>query len=408
MENKNSKTFILVFLGMLTAFGPFVTDMYLPTLPSMADYFHTSASMVQLGLTASMAGLAIGQLVFGPVSDRSGRKYPLVTALVLFLLATAGCIYAQDIKQFIILRLIQGIAGAGGIVIARSVASDMYTGRELAAMLAVIGAINGVAPVTAPVIGGILADGAGWHGIFWCLFGIGAILLAGSLHFRETHRIQVVSRISCQPGLGDIVAPDAGNSLMGGFRALFRNRLYLCYIFQFTFAQGVLFTNISSAPFIMQEHYGFSPLMFSICFGANALAIGISAALSVRFKTMEKALMTGSTGMFCVSVLLCAAMCMGCPFWIYEVLLLCLLIMIGFTFTSSNTLAMDAGREHAGAASALLGAFGFAMGGIVSPLAGLGNIMVSSGILFAAGSAMSLACTLAAAKTRKALRAGAQ
>ena len=153
MERKNNRTFILIFLGMLTAFGPFVTDMYLPTLPSMADYFSTSASMVQLGLTASMIGLAIGQLVFGPLSDRYGRKKPLVTAMVLFLVATIGCIRCTDISQFIILRLVQGMAGAGGIVIVRSVASDMYTGRELAMMLAVIGAINGVAPVTAPVIG---------------------------------------------------------------------------------------------------------------------------------------------------------------------------------------------------------------------------------------------------------------
>ena len=174
---KNNRIFILIFLGMLTAFGPFVTDMYLPTLPSMAEYFGTSASMVQLGLSSSMAGLAIGQLIFGPISDSTGRKPPLVTALVLFLAATAGCIYAADIKLFIAMRLVQGIAGAGGIVIARSIASDIYTGRDLAAMLAVIGAINGIAPVTAPVIGGALAGGTGWHGIFWCLFGIGAMLL---------------------------------------------------------------------------------------------------------------------------------------------------------------------------------------------------------------------------------------
>ena len=143
---KNNRIFILIFLGILTAFGPFVTDMYLPTLPSMAEYFGTSASMVQLGLSSSMAGLAIGQLIFGPISDSTGRKPPLVTALVLFLAATAGCIYAADIKLFIAMRLVQGIAGAGGIVIARSIASDIYTGRDLAAMLAVIGAINGIAP----------------------------------------------------------------------------------------------------------------------------------------------------------------------------------------------------------------------------------------------------------------------
>ena len=405
MERKNNRTFILIFLGMLTAFGPFVTDMYLPTLPSMADYFSTSASMVQLGLTASMIGLALGQLVFGPLSDRYGRKKPLVTAMVLFLVATIGCIRCTDISQFIILRLVQGMAGAGGIVIARSVASDMYTGRELAMMLAVIGAINGVAPVTAPVIGGALSGAAGWHGIFWCLFGIGVVLFAGSLHFRETHlpetRLQQTGTEAAsvkQAGKGqDARAFQNGfRQFMEGFKVLFKNRLYMCYTMQFAFAQGVLFTNIASAPFIMQQHYGFSPLMFSICFGLNALAIAITAALSVRFKTMQGALMTGNCGMAVISIILCAAMCLGCSFWLYEILLLCLLTMLGLTFTSSNTLAMDAGREHAGAASALLGAFGFAAGGLVSPLTGLGDIMVSSGMLFVAGSVLSSVCAIAA------------
>ena len=120
--------------------------------------------------------------------------------------------------------------------------------------------------------------------------------------------------------------------------------------------------------------------MFSICFGLNALAIAITAALSVRFKTMQGALMTGSCGMAVISIILCAAMCLGCGFWIYESLIFCLLLMLGLTFTSSNTLAMDAGRSNAGAASALLGASGFALGGIVSPLAGIGNIMVSTAL----------------------------
>ena len=166
--------------------------MYLPTLPSMAEYFGTSASMVQLGLSSSMAGLAIGQLIFGPISDSTGRKPPLVTALVLFLAATAGCIYAADIKLFIAMRLVQGIAGAGGIVIARSIASDIYTGRDLAAMLAVIGAINGIAPVTAPVIGGALAgaasallgaSGFAAGGLVSPLAGIGDIMISSGILF---------------------------------------------------------------------------------------------------------------------------------------------------------------------------------------------------------------------------------
>ena len=375
MVKENSQLFILVFLGMLTAFGPFVTDMYLPTLPAMTGFFQTTSSQVQLGLTASMIGLAVGQLLFGPLSDKYGRRIPLIMAMLLFLFSTLGCLFSATIMQFVGWRLVQGIAGAGGIVISRSIAADKYSGRELAKMLAVIGAINGVAPVAAPMAGGGMAGSLGWQGIFWALFVLGILLLAGSIHFRESLPATRRQHASWR----DVYA---------GFVAVIHNRRYVCYIFQFGFAQGVLFANISSAPFIMQEHYGFSPLMFSVCFGINALAIVISAASSVRFSHPEQALYRGSSGMVVASLLLCLALCSDCSFWVYEVLLLGLLSMLGLTFTASNTLAMDCERSHAGMASALLGALGF-----VSPFVGLGNILVSTGIAFLVGSICSFICT---------------
>ena len=316
MTRSNSQLFILVFLGILTAFGPFVTDMYLPTLPAMTDYFHTTSSQVQLGLTASMIGLAVGQLFFGPLSDKYGRRLPLIVAMCLFLLATLGCLYSRTI----------------------------------------------------------------WHGIFWVLFGLGILLLLGSLHFAES--LPTVRRQNAR--WADVYK---------SFLTVIHNRRYVCYILQFGFAQGVLFANIASSPFIMQEHYGFSPLMFSICFGANAIAIVISATSAVRFAHPEQALYRGSVGMVIASFLLCVALCAGCSFWIYEVLLLALLSMLGLTFTASNTLAMDSERANAGMASALLGALGFAFGGVVSPLVGLGNIMVSTGMLFFIGSVCAFVCT---------------
>ena len=375
---KNSKVFILVFLGMLTAFGPFVTDMYLPTLPAMSEYFHTTSSMVQLGLTASMIGLAAGQLLFGPLSDKYGRRLPLIISMILFAVATIGCIYSYTIMQFVGWRLIQGIAGAGGIVISRSVAADKYSGRELAKMLALIGAINGVAPVAAPMGGGFLAGSVGWTGIFWCLFVLGIILLLGSIHFEESLPVEDRKEKSWR-------------SVFRSFIDVLRNSSYVCYTLQFGFAQGVLFANIASAPFIMQQHYGFSPLMFSICFGINAIFIVISAASAIKFRRL--ALHYGSTGMVVVSALLLVALVLDCNFWIYELLLIGLLSMLGLTFTASNTLAMDCEHNNAGMASALLGALGFAFGGIVSPLVGLGNIMVSTGIIFLMGSICSYVCT---------------
>ena len=184
-KNGNSKFFLLTLLGMWTAFGPFVTDMYLPSLPSMGEYFKTTPSLVQLGLTASMIGLAAGQIFFGPLSDKYGRRSPLLAAMYLFIISTIGCIFAPTIEIFAILRLLQGIAGAGGIVISRSVATDMFTGKELAKTLAIIGAINGVAPVAAPIIGGGLTEGIDWKGIFWVLLALGIILLLGCRLIRQ-------------------------------------------------------------------------------------------------------------------------------------------------------------------------------------------------------------------------------
>lgn len=374
-----SSLFVLLFLGMMSAFGPFVMDMYLPTLPAMSDYFHTTSSMVQLGLTTSMVGLAVGQLIFGPLSDKYGRRQPLLVAMILFLLSTLGCIFAQTIMQFVILRLVQGVAGAGGVVLSRSIATDKYSGRELARMLALIGAINGIATVAAPVGGGMMAHWTGWQGIFWLLFIFGIVLLAGCCRMGETlpaDRRQAT-------GWADMI---------GRFGRVLRNRLYVGYILQYGFTLSVLFVNIASAPFLMQQHYGLSPLMFSICFGVNSVAMLLTSALSVKFPTMERALLVGSRGMLLFSALLLAVLWMGCSFWVYEVLLFFLLSTVGLSFTASNTLAMDCERRNAGIASALLGAVGYAVGGLVSPLVGLGEMSVTAGALFLLGSLCAYSC----------------
>ncbi len=377
---QNSKGFILVFLGMLSAFGPFVMDMYLPTLPAMSDFFQTTSSRVQLGLTTSMVGLAIGQLIFGPLSDKYGRRSPLLVAMALFLVSTVGCIFSRNISQFVALRFVQGVAGAGGVVISRSIATDKYAAHELAGMLATIGAINGIATVVAPIGGGALADFGGWHGIFWFLFILGSVLIVGCMRFRESLPGGQRQNIKCR-------------DMYRRFSVVLHNRQYVRYILQYGFTMGVLFTNIASAPFIMQQHYGLSPMLFSVCFGVNAIAMVISSALAVRFSTMERALHVGNNGMLLISIVLFAAFFLNCNFWVYEVLIFCLLSMVGMTFTASNTLAMDCERRNAGVASALLGAMGFAFGGVVSALAGMGDIRMSAGFLFIMGSLCSCMCT---------------
>lgn len=168
----------------------------------------------------------------------------------------------------------------------------------------------------------------------------------------------------------------------------------MLYVLQLAFAQGILFAYIASSPFIVQQHYGFSPFAFSICFAVNAVAIGVAAAISVKFRQPETGTLTGCIGMLCLSVCVMIALYNGCGFWTYELLMFALLFTMGLTFTSSTTLAMDSERCYAGAASALLGALCFASGGIVSPLVGLGNILVSTGVTFVVCAICSLLCAL--------------
>lgn len=389
MGKDNSKLFILILLGMLTAFGPFVTDMYLPSLPVMGEYFNTSSSMVQLGLTTSMIGLAVGQIFFGPLSDRYGRRIPLQVAMWLFIVSTVCCLFAQNIQQFVAFRLIQGIAGAGGIVIARSIATDKFSGRDLAKMLAIIGAINGIAPVVAPIIGGVFTEAIGWQGIFGILLVLGVLLLAGCIRFRES--LPKENRLATKWA-------DTFHS----FKAVLKNKQFVCYVLQLAFAQGVLFAYIASSPFIIQQHYGYSPFAFSVCFSINAIAIGGAAAFSVKFRRPANGTLIGCMGMFIFSLLECAALALGCSFWIYELLLLAVLFMMGMTFTTSTALAMECERDNAGTASALLGAVCFSFGGIVSPLVGIGNILVSTGVIFVICSLCSLSSILLALGRRRA------
>ncbi len=366
--SKRYYIFLIVFLGMLSAFGPFVTDMYLPTLPSMADIFHTTVSQVQMGLATSMLGLAVGQIFFGPLSDKYGRRPVLVASMILFSASTVASIFSPTIEFFNFCRFLQGLGGSGGLVLSRSVATDCCSGRELAKMLAIIGAINGIAPVTAPVIGGLVSEAVGWKGIFWILFGIGVVILAMCMVFRES--------LSADVRYKGTVA-----SLIRKFPEIFRLKYYVIYTVMYMFACGVLFSYISSASFIVQNYFGYSELQFALIFGVNALGIGIGSGLSLKFRQMKNASLFGAAGIL-VSVLSQVLSYIFIPsFWPYEIFTFTMLVGVGFIFTSATTLAMDEGRKAIGTASAVFGAVGFLSGSIVSPLVGLGNIMSTTLIL---------------------------
>lgn len=360
--------FLILFLGLMSAFGPFITDMYLPSLPAMSEIFRASASAVQSGISTALLGLALGQVFFGPVSDRYGRRPVMAASIVLFSLSTIAAIFCDTIETFNILRFFQGIGGAGCIVLSRSVATDCYTGRDLAKTMTLIGAINGVAPVTAPVIGGVVSECYGWQGVFWTLLSIGGVLLVMTLFFKESLSFENRFKGSCK-------------SLFGQFGIMLRNRFFIRYILLYALAMAFLFGYISSASFIVQEKYGFSEIAFAVIFGVNALGTMIGSIAALKLPTLESATLTGAVMLTVASAGLVLNALFAEIFWLYEVCTWIAITGCGFIFPSVTTLAMNAGRKAIGASSAIVGASGFIAGGLVSPLAGIGDMSQTSAFI---------------------------
>ena len=321
-----------------------------------------------MSLTFSMVGLAAGQLLIGPLSDKYGRKKTLLASLFLFCMATMGCLYAPDIRWFVFFRLLQGMTGAGGVVISKSIATDLYEGRELARFYALLSSVQGLAPICAPVLGGLLLETTDWKGIFWILLAIGVSLVIALCFFKES--LPVERRVS-------------GNAL-ASFRhypPVLRNKRFIGYVLAQAFAMGVMFAYIAASPFIFQEHYRLSPLAYSLCFGANALAIMLGSLTVPFFRTVEQALKAGAVGFGGVSLLVAGVLVTDAPVAMVEGCLFVFLLFLGLILPSSTTLALDEERSNSGNASAVLGFLIFLFGGVFSPLTGLGNILYATGII---------------------------
>lgn len=363
-------TFLVIYLAGLSAFGSFVNDMYLPSLPSMCDFFHCAVPTVQLGLTMGMVGLGLGEIILGPTSYKYGRKPVLLATLCLFIAAAIVSVFSPTIHFFIICRLFQGLGASGGYFLARTIPADFYGGRLLAKTMAIIGAINGVAPASAPIVGGFISNSFSWKGVFWTLAGIGVILLALSPMLQESLPKEKRSKKSLL-------------ATFGNYGTLLRNYRFMTHVILKGTALGMMFAYISSAPFIMQKHFGFSQVVFGCIIGANALLVVAGSLIALKFKVLKNAAFYGGLLLTAFAVIEVSLLFAVDNFWTYELPLLGMLFSLGMIFTVSNSLAMNEGRQFAGAASALLGLAGYVFGAIVSPLVGMGNIIHSTAIVFA-------------------------
>jgi len=368
---------------MLSTFGPISLDLYLPALPQLAAELSASTSAAQLTLTACLVGLAVGQIVAGPLSDRFGRKRPLMVGLVIYALASLACAFAWSVSILIVLRLVQGLAGAAGIVIARAVARDLHEGRQLVIFFSRLVLVSGLAPVIAPVLGGQLNRVMSWRGIFGVLAGIGVVLvLAGWFGLRES--LPPERRVA-----GGLTAT------LRGFRLLIKDRFFVGVALAAGLAGASMFAYISGATFVLQKIYGLSPQGFSLAFGVNSLGILGSAQLSARLtrrfsplRVLAIGLGWNLTGALCLaaSVLLSLSL----PYVLGS--LFVMVSAIGMILPTSTALALSNYPERAGTASALLGLLQYLVGGLAAPLVGLAGEDTAVPLGVVAASASTGAC----------------
>lgn len=359
--------FIILFLVLLSAFGSFVNDMYVPTLPEMVKAFHTNIPTVQLGLTFGMIGLGVGEVVLGPLSDRYGRKPILLFALVVFAIGALMSIWSKSIHEFIFWRLIQGLGASGGYFLARSIPADMYGGRALAKVMALVGAINGFAPASAPVIGGFVGHQLGWQGVFWILFGFAVLLIVLSFFYKES--LPASRRVS-----GKIW------NAFKNYGALARNKAFVIHVLLKGSALGMLFAYISSAPYIIQNHYGYNEVQFGLFMGFNAMFVAAGAMIALKFRSMRRAAVIGGVSLFFIAIGQALSLFFVKSVWVYEAWNVVMIFCMGMLFTVANTLAMNEGRQFAGDASAFVGMAGYVFGAVASPMVGIGNVLHSTAI----------------------------
>ncbi|CAI2512541.1 multidrug effflux MFS transporter [Serratia proteamaculans] len=351
-------------LGLLASLGPLCIDLYLPALPEMAGELNTSTATAQLSLTAALLGLGVGQLIFGPYSDKLGRMRPLLLSLALLLVASLWCALAPNIDQLLIARLLQGLAGAGGAVISRAIARDLYSGHELTRFFALLMLVNGLAPIIAPVLGGAMLQFMDWRGIFGVLAAIAVLLFTlASLKLDESLPAERRSH-------GGILA------MLRSLGGLLTQRQFMGLCLTQGFVMAGMFAYIGASPFVLQQIYGLSPQMFSLCFAINGVGLIISAQIASRLSIHfgeRKVLKGGLTLAAVSSLLLLLAAGLHAPLALLMVPLFFSVAVIGIVGPTASSLAMQSQGDKAGSASALIGVSMFALGACSVPLTGLGG-----------------------------------
>jgi DHA1 family bicyclomycin/chloramphenicol resistance-like MFS transporter len=369
---------LVLVLGILIALGPLTIDMYLPALPTITGDLQATAAQVQLTLTGTLAGLALGQLLIGPVSDAIGRRTPLLFGVGLHILASVLCVVAPNLAVLGTLRVLQGLGAAAAAVVVMAIVRDLFTGLAAARLLSRLMLVLGAAPILAPTLGGIVLSWTSWRGVFvvLALFGV-AIISVTALALPET--LPAARRRN-----GGVVGT------VRDYGRLFTDRAYLGLILVAGLAMAAMFAYVAGSSFVFQEQYGLSEQQFGFVFGAGAVGLIAATQLNVRLLrrwTPSQILITalGSGAAMGLLLLLFAVTGFGgivgilVPLWL-------VLASAGLALPNAPALALSRHGEAAGTAAALLGAVQFGVGALAAPLVGLlGTGAVPMALVIAGG-----------------------
>ncbi|WP_082677916.1 multidrug effflux MFS transporter [Leucobacter chromiiresistens] len=375
---------LLVVLGLLAAVAPFGIDLYLPAFPAIARELDTSATGVQLTLTGFLVGIMLGQLVFGPLSDRIGRRLPLLIGSVVLILASAAAVLAPNLGVLVAARVLQGLAGAAGMVLGRAIISDLATGAVAARAMSLMMIVSGVAPVVAPLIGGALAAPLGWRGVLAVLFAIALVMLGAVVWgVRETLPADRRAQLS------------ASRRAQGSPMRRLASRQYLGHTIAFAAAFTVMMAYISASPFLYQSMLGANELQYGLLFGANALALVATSAVSARLVTRfgpRTLARIGLGGVAAGSLVMLGAALLAASPWVLAAAVFVVVASLGFVMGNVTALALSAVPGAAGTASALLGALQFGCAAVASPFVSIGGerTALPLAIIMVAASAIAL------------------
>ena len=373
----------IVLLGALTALGPFTIDLYLPAFPVLESEFQTTAAAIQLTLTGTMIGFALGQLVVGPLSDKVGRRVPLLVVTALHVVASVAAALAPSLELLSVARVFMGAGAAAGGVIAAAVVRDLFGGRRLVVMLSRLALVSGVAPVLAPLVGSALLLVMPWRGIFVVLGVYGSVMLvAAAIFIPETlPRARRHER--------------GATTVWQRYRSVFSDRVFIGVLIIGGMTFSGLFSYLSASSFLFQQTYGFDAQQYGLLFAANSLGVvvGVQVAARLAARFGPQWVMAWSTGVLVVAAsAIIVTDQLGLGLWGTVVPLFVFMTACGFTFPCVQVLALDRHGKAAGTAQSIIGATNFGVAGIITPV--VGWVSAGSGITATTMAAVMVGCAV--------------